>query len=73
MEQTAVDWLVDELTKNGHNFKLYKKEIEKAKQMFEQQIIISHINGKSEFDTQSFDGGNMKRAEQYYNETFKTK
>ena len=73
MEKTAVHWLVNELTKNGHNFKLYKKEIEKAKQMLEQQIIIAHINGQSEFDSQSFDGGNIKRAEQYYNETFKSK
>jgi hypothetical protein len=31
MNQTAVEWLVEELTRLGHNFKLYSKEIEKAK------------------------------------------
>lgn len=33
MGNSAVEWLVNELTKNGHNFKLYKKEIEQAKEM----------------------------------------
>ena len=38
MKQTAVEWLVEELTKNGHNFKLYKKEIEEAKELEKEQI-----------------------------------
>jgi hypothetical protein len=37
MKQTAVEWLINELTKNGFNFKLYKKEIEKAEEMEKQQ------------------------------------
>ena len=46
MEQTAVEWLVNELTKNGHNFKLYKKEIEQAKQM-----EIDQAEKLKDFDT----------------------
>jgi len=30
---TAVEFLVKDLTRLGHNFKLYKKEIEQAKEM----------------------------------------
>jgi hypothetical protein len=37
MKQTAVEWLVEDLTRLGHNFKLYKKEIEQAKEMEKQQ------------------------------------
>ena len=76
MKQTAVEWLVEELTTLGHNFKLYKKEIEQAKEMFEKQII--------EASNESFlNSGLVKRrvknkkvfsvGEQYYNETFKSK
>ena len=36
-------------------------------------IIASHINGQSEFDTGARSIKNDKLAEQYYNETFKTK
>lgn len=71
MEKTAIEWLVNELKKSIGLEDLHT--IEKARQMFEQQIIIAHINGQSEFDSQSFDGGNIKRAEKYYNETFKLK
>ena len=71
MEQTAVEWLVNELKESIGLKDLHA--IEKAKQMFEQQIILSHINGQSEFDSQSFSDTNKKLAEQYYNETFKTK
>jgi 3-mercaptopyruvate sulfurtransferase SseA len=70
MEQTAVEWLVNELKESIGLKDLHA--IEKSKQMFEQQIIISHINGQSEFDSQSFSDTNKKLAEQYYNETFKT-
>ncbi len=70
MEQTAVEWLINELKESIGLKDLHA--IEKAKQMFEQQIIISHINGQSEFDSQSFSETNKKLAEQYYNETFKS-
>ena len=60
-KQTAVEWLVEELTKNGHNFKLYKKEIEQAKEMEKQQIM------------DAYNELYVSTGEQYYNETFKNK
>ena len=35
---SAVEWLVEDLTRLGHNFKLYKKEIEQAKAMEKEQL-----------------------------------
>jgi vacuolar-type H+-ATPase subunit H len=68
MKQTAVEWLVNELIKNGHNFKLYKKEIEQAKEMEKQQIIDAYMFG----DGDAYHLEEVKQeAEQYYNETFK--
>ena len=71
LEESAIEWLVNELKESFGLKDMHV--IEKAKQMFEQQIVISHINGQSEFDAQSFDGGNIKKAEHYYNETFKSR
>ena len=56
-KQSSIEWLVDELTSLGHNFKLYKKEIEQAKEMHKQEIIEAKDDGYND-------------AEQYYNETF---
>ena len=57
MKQTAVEWLVEELTTLGHNFKLYKKEIEQAKEMEKEKIENAFENG----DKSSF----RESAEQY--------
>ena len=46
-KQTAVEWLVEDLTRLGHNFKLYKKEIEQAKAMEQQQIIEAFNSGQA--------------------------
>ena len=39
-KQSPVEWLVEDLTRLGHNFKLYKKEIDQAKAMEKEQQII---------------------------------
>lgn len=57
-KQTAVEWLVEDLTRLGHNFKLYKKEIEQAKEKEKQQIMDAYNNGEN------------RSAELYYNETY---
>jgi hypothetical protein len=68
MTQSAVEWLIEDLTRLGHNFKLYKKEIEQAKEMFEQQIINAcESTGNTDFWVK------YESYEDYYNETFKTK
>ena len=61
--KTAVEWLVEELTRQNMFMHLFAKEIEQAKEMEKQQIIdayqTSHIS--------------MMTAEQYYNENYKNK
>jgi len=67
MEQTAVEWLVNELKESIGLKDLHA--IEKAKQMFEQQIINAYKTGNEEdiYYNPSKDG------KQYYNETFNKK
>ena len=64
MKQTAVEWLVKELTEHGFkHLDMAEDIIEEAKEMERQQIIDAyHINS---LETK---WGNI--GEQYYNETF---
>ncbi len=66
-KQTAVEWLVEDLTRLGHNFKLYKKEIEQAKAMEKEQIEESFKHGRLPVLFGSFG------AEDYYNEKYGNK
>ena len=63
---SAVEWLVEDLTRLGHNFKLYKKEIEQAKAMEKEQIIDAHLTGL----IYSLDMSAYEQSVQYYNETY---
>jgi hypothetical protein len=67
MEKSAVEFLAETFGKHfGAGWfadETIKKEIEKAKEMFEQQI-------KDAYQTSHI---SMMTAEQYYNETFKQK
>lgn len=67
MKQTAVHSLIEELTRLGHNFKLYSKEIEQAKEIEKQQIIDAYNSGQQKEAKQNF----WTKGELYYNETFK--
>ena len=62
-KQTAVEWLIEDLTRLGHNFKLYKKEIEQAKEMEKQQINKACYDGY--YQEELYD------IREYYNETYK--
>jgi len=64
-EKTAVQWLVEQLPIRIVNS--YQSEIMKAKAMHEQQIIDAHKDGAM------FEMDSNRYAEQYYNETYKTK
>jgi hypothetical protein len=69
--KTAVEWLEQQLfNKRG---KFNKSDIDQAKEIFEQQIILSHINGQSEFDKGAISENTKKLATEYYNQTFKQK
>ncbi len=76
MKQTAVEWLVEQIeNKNGKEFNSYFKEfIEQAKEMEKEQIIYSNYNGQSvDKKLKDINIHQMKnKAEQYYNETFKS-
>jgi hypothetical protein len=63
-KQTAVELLIEDLTRLGHNFKLYKKEIEHAKEMEKQQLIDFYCH------TNTDDVILQEFAEQYYKKTF---
>lgn len=66
MKQTAVEWLVNEISKSGignHTMIVHKKEIEQAKEMEKEQIENAFENGMNAV--------NIHNLEQYYNETFK--
>ena len=71
MTQTAVEWLVEQLTSQMsiriENTSIGCDLFEKAKQIEKQQIIDAHMHGHnaSSSTLKNFD------AEQYYNETFK--
>lgn len=62
MEQTAVEWLVEEL-KGVYQSEYLNKLTKQANEMFKEQI-------KNAYQTSHI---SMMTAEQYYNETFKNK
>jgi len=69
MKQTAVEWLYDQIENKG---KCIYEFIDQAKEMFEEQVTLSHINGQSEFDKGAISENTKKLATEYYNQTFKS-
>jgi hypothetical protein len=74
MKQTAVEWLIEEMLKQGYfdgnkplTFTNLDHLQQQAKQMDKEQKIEAYLQGS--FD----DGPNVNKAEQYYNETYETK
>ena len=69
MKQTAVEWLVDQIF-NDVDLKdsILKLAIKQAKEMEKEQIIRTHLMARC-YDTEN----SVNEAEQYYNETFKSK
>lgn len=74
-KQIAVDWLAEII--RFANKELYAEmfeEIKKAKEMGKEQIVEAFYQGAcQESDTHGAQNLDMKDAENYYNETFKTK
>jgi hypothetical protein len=63
-QYTAIDEFIIELTRLGFNFKLYDKEIKKAKQIEYEQIKDSYFEGSSNWDSE-------QTSDQYYNTKYK--
>lgn len=67
--KTAVEWLIDELYKQG--ISLYTPElIEQAKEMEKEQIRKSFSDG-AKWELYGCDLTHEERSEEYYNEIFK--
>lgn len=66
MKQTAVEFLESQYNFHGE---LKKTDFEQAKEMFEEQIKDAFEKG---FLTTQWDKTKENKAEQYYNETFKS-
>jgi hypothetical protein len=67
-KQTAVEWLVEEINKNGEEIHkngnwIPTHMIEQAKEMEKEQIETAWYDGIS--------GGQCGTSEQYYNETYR--
>ncbi len=66
--QTAVEWLVQEIEKQCPQIDITWKEnlINQAKELEKQQIIAAYIKGQSDCEMFTM----QSEAEQYYNDTF---
>ena len=68
MAQTAIEWLVEKLYKEGHFYYVQQTEIiDKAKQMEKKQAFQSFKAGQDSME----EGG--KNFEQYYEKTYGNK
>jgi hypothetical protein len=65
---TAVEWLTEKL-RIEFGFAFSNNILEQAKEMEKEQIINAFNNG---FSTTQWDKIKENKAEQYYNETFKS-
>lgn len=69
-QQTAVDWLMEQMLKPDM-YKIWPTLLERAKEMEEEQIIDSYLDGVYQAldNDEAYD--NWKTTgEQYYNETY---
>ena len=73
MKQTAVEWVLFELSKNGLLPDGIPSDIHnQAKEMEKQQIINTYRDGRSDQQSEKPSRFYNRMAEQYYNETFKS-
>jgi predicted GNAT family acetyltransferase len=73
MKQTAVEWLVSQLNKQGFAQVVTDEEINQAKEMEKDQIIDSYRDGRSDQQSDRPSKFYNRMAEQYYNETYESK
>ena len=80
-QQTAVEWLANELPQPDWSDPFWKLKLEQAKAMEKEQIIEARNNGFM-ISGEEFNGDyaeddsklkNWVKSEEYYNETFKPK
>lgn len=66
-QQTAVDWLIDELRK-PYSDEYIAKIIEQAKEMEREQIKSAYVAGREDWHLDKYFS---KHSEDYYNQTYK--
>jgi uncharacterized protein YceH (UPF0502 family) len=73
--KTAVEWLVEELTRQNMFMHLFAKEIDQAKEMEKDNVCDAWDDGydKGMRDRIEKISNPVGNAEQYYNKTFKSK
>lgn len=64
MKQTAVEWLVEELTKQNMFMDLFKEEIEQAKEMEKEQMVDAWNS--------AYGGDSHHDGKDYFNKTYKS-
>jgi hypothetical protein len=67
MKQTAVEWLVSQLNKQGFAQVVTDEEINQAKEMEKEQIKNAYYTGGDDVED-----NRDREAEQYYNETYES-
>jgi hypothetical protein len=65
--KTAIEWLVEELTKQNMFMHLFAKEIQEAKEMERKQIKHAHSHGWTKGNE-----GDLETSSEYYNNTYKS-
>ena len=68
---TAVEWLIEQLESKPYHSN-YREIIEQAKEMEKEQIKDAFIFSKDPFGVSIGNSHTIKKAEDYYNTTFKS-
>jgi hypothetical protein len=69
-QQTAVEWFVEELTKQNMFMNLFSKEIEQAKEMEKKQIAQAFDDGDHYYFYSRKTGDDFENGKEYYNEVY---
>lgn len=76
-QPTSVEWLVNQMKQRenqGLTLSMYELEMfgEQANKMHKEQIIDAFITSRDPYGVSVGNSHSIKKAEQYYKETFKT-
>jgi hypothetical protein len=69
-EQTAVEWLYEQLTLTWYDYESGKEILEQAKEMEKEQIEEAFANGVDDEYEWHINNQPRKNTEQYYNEIY---
>lgn len=76
MEQTAVEWLINEISTDRVGKAIIQtlyKEFQQAKETEKQQIMKAYYDGRNDESSSKARHNYNRNSEEYYKETFKNK